>query len=71
MKRNSPLDSEPITIVRIERALDCLAKVMVSAGKGGVRYLPIYERLEWELEELKTTKRKMNEIRVRAQRSRL
>lgn len=61
--------SQPITRDRIERAMDALAQWMVRLGPDGVKCLPIYERLEGELEALSSTESKMAEIFARAKRS--
>lgn len=61
--------SQPITRERIERAMDALAQWMVRLGPDGVKCLPIYERLERELEALSSTESKMAEIFARAKRS--
>lgn len=65
---NLPKDT-PITSERIERALDVLAHWMVKLGPDGVKCLPIYERLERELEEMSSTESKMAEVIARANRS--
>ncbi|GEM_PF-1901255 len=64
-----PNCSQPITRERIERAMDALAQWMVRLGADGVKCLPIYERLERELEALSSTESKMAEIFARAKRS--
>lgn len=61
--------SRPVTPERIERAMDALARWMVRLGSDGVKCLPIYERLERELEALSSTESKMAEIYARAKRS--
>lgn len=38
----------PVTLDRIERALDEVALAIDTAGAEGIVYLPIYERLERE-----------------------
>ncbi|MDH0613433.1 MULTISPECIES: hypothetical protein [unclassified Agrobacterium] len=63
--------NEPVTAERIERALDKLAEIIVFLGDDGVEVLPIYERLEMELEPMKQLEAKMDEIRARAARSKL
>jgi len=55
-----------ITPERIEAALDKLAIAMVRLGPEGARALPIYERLERELEALRVTETKMARVRERA-----
>lgn len=49
-------------------AKDALAQWMVRLGSDGVKCLPIYERLERELETLSSTESKMAEIFARAKR---
>lgn len=61
---------QPITRERIERAMDALAQWMVRLGPDGVKCLPIYERLERELETLSSTESKMAEIVARAKNAR-
>lgn len=61
----------PLTVERVERALDKLAEIIVFLGDDGVNVLPIYERLETELEPMKRFEAKMDEIRARAARSKL
>ncbi len=40
--------TQPITIERVERALDKLAEIIVLLGENGINVLPIYDRLEKE-----------------------
>lgn len=61
--------SEPITVERIERALDTLALVMVQSGEEGSVYLPIYQRLERELTELRAEEDAMSRVLARVRRS--
>ncbi|MCZ7888086.1 hypothetical protein [Agrobacterium salinitolerans] len=61
----------PVTVERVERALDKLAEIIVFLGEEGVNVLPLYERLEVELEPMKQLEAKMDEIRTRATRSKL
>lgn len=63
--------TQPITTARIERAMDILAHWMVKLGDDGVKCLPIYERLEMELEQLSSTENKMAEVFARAKRLKL
>lgn len=58
-----------LTIDRVERALDKLAETIVFLGDDGVNALPICERLERELADMKQHEAKMDEIRARAARS--
>ena len=59
---------QPITIARIERAMDILAHWMVKLGDDGMKCLPIYDRLGMELEQLSSTESKMAEVFARAKR---
>lgn len=63
------LTSKPITVDRIEKCLDRLAQIMVASGAEGRAYLPIYERLESELEAMRDTDVKMSRIYARVRRS--
>lgn len=63
------LTPKPITVDRIERALDRLAQLMVDVGADGVRCLPIYERLESELHALKDRDGKMAAVLARVKQS--
>ena len=62
----SHAQDEKITIARIERAMDVLAYWMIELGEEGKKCLPIYERLETELEQRKKTEAKMEEVFERA-----
>lgn len=59
----------PITMERVERCLDRLAQIMVAAGPEGRTYLPIYERLESELEGMRTADDKMAKVFARVRQS--
>jgi hypothetical protein len=61
------LASEPLTIERVERGLIILAYMMELDG--GV-YVPIYEKLEQELETLKRTEATMERVRQRLEANR-
>lgn len=61
----------PLTVERVERALDKLAEIIVFLGEEGANVLPLYERLEMELEPMQQLETKMGEIRARAARSKL
>lgn len=63
------LAPKPVTIERIERALDRLAEIMIDLGEDGPKCLPIYERLETELATLRDSDDKMAAVRERAKRS--
>lgn len=72
MARRSPYRKisadEPITADLLERCLDCLAILMHQSPSGGEVYLPIFERLEAEIEAKKATESTMERVRVRAAR---
>ena len=70
MARAAKLD-EPLTVQRVERALDKLAETIVFLGDDGQKLLPLYDRLEQELAALKSSDSRMDEIRARAARSKL
>ncbi|MDH7805509.1 hypothetical protein P3T33_000626 [Rhizobium sp. AN67] len=63
--------TQPITIERVERALDKLAEIIVLLGENGINVLPIYDRLEKELAALRSSGSQMDEVRARAARSKL
>lgn len=54
---------EPITIDLLERCLDRLALAMKQTPQGGEVYLPIWERLEAEIEARKATESAMARVR--------
>lgn len=58
---------EPITINLLERCLDRLAVAMARAPQGGEVYLPIWERLEAEIEARKASESTMARARRRYQ----
>lgn len=64
-----PKPGAPITIERVERALNKCAEIIVFMGKGGEKIMPIYESVERELADMKARESKMKEIRERAARS--
>lgn len=67
MPRSSP---KPITIERLELYLDRLAGIMVDHGPEFDCCLPIYERLEREINERRMSIDKMTLIRERVRQSR-
>ncbi|MCE1237064.1 MAG: hypothetical protein LWW93_11995 [Hyphomicrobiales bacterium] len=69
MKPPRPRQPEPVTAERIERALDGLARIMVDAGSEGGAYLPIYQRLERELAEMRADDDAMASAMARAART--
>lgn len=63
------MTAEPITIERLECALDRLAEIMVTMGDDGRHYLPIYDRIESELESMRANEDRMSAVRKRLERS--
>ncbi|MER8408289.1 hypothetical protein NKH16_27080 [Mesorhizobium sp. M1307] len=61
---------EPVTLDRIDRALDTLALAIHKAGNKGRAYLPIYERLEREKKKLIAEMGAMLRVQERLKRSR-
>ena len=59
----------PITIERVERALDRLAEIIVFLGDDGVNVLPLYDRVESELETMKASTDRLALVRERLKRS--
>ncbi|EHH07573.1 hypothetical protein ATCR1_06891 [Agrobacterium tumefaciens CCNWGS0286] len=57
---------EPLTVERIERALDKLAETIVFLGDDGQKLLILYEHVEKELERMQQLESKMDAIRARA-----
>ncbi|XAZ24039.1 hypothetical protein LVY75_12490 [Sinorhizobium sp. B11] len=60
---------KPVTIERIESALDLLAEFIVRKGREGWKWVPVYKKLDEELTRLKTLEDDRRAIRERAQRS--
>lgn len=58
----------PVTIERIERAMDEVALAIDMAGDRGVVYLPIYERLDRELQACRATQTTLTSVRARLSR---
>ncbi|MGV3573728.1 MAG: hypothetical protein ACO1O4_01180 [Devosia sp.] len=58
----------PVTIERIERAMDEVALAIDMAGDRGTIYLPIYERLERELQECRAKQTTLSSVRARLER---
>lgn len=57
-----------VTVEVLEKCLDRLAEIINEAGDKGAVYLPIYERLDTELEKLKAKDELMARIRARVKR---
>ena len=60
--------SVAITVAVLEKCLDRMVLLIAESGDKGAVYLPIYERLEAELETLKAREDRMARIRVRIRR---
>lgn len=60
----------PITAERIEQYLDFLAGVMAKAGKNAELFLPIWKRLELELEKRREVEAMLSAARKRVENSR-
>jgi len=60
--------SVAITVAVLEECLDRAALLIAESGNKGVVYLPIYDRLEVELETLKAREDRMAHIRARVRR---
>lgn len=54
-----------VSIEVLEKYLDRLALVIERAGKRGAVYLPIYERIEGELDALRAKEERMERARQR------
>ena len=54
-----------VSIEVLEKCLDRLALVIDRAGKRGAVYLPIYERIEAELDALRAKEERMERARQR------
>ena len=57
--------SVAITVAVLEKCLDRVALLITESRDKGAVYLPIYDRLEAELEALKTREDRMARIRAR------
>jgi hypothetical protein len=60
--------SVAITVAVLEKCLDRVALLIAESGDKGVVYLPVYDRLEAELEALKAREDRMARIRARIRR---
>ena len=63
-----PARRAPVTIEDIEFAMDEVALAIDMAGAKGVVYLPIYERLERELQALRERQSTMSAVKARLER---
>lgn len=59
-----------ITPAVLEKCLDRVAGAINRAGSRGIVYLPIYERIEREIDTLRSRESKLDQIRRRLERSR-
>lgn len=59
---------QQITIATLETALDRLAVIMSEAPDEGLAYLPIWRRIERELEALRTQNDDLSAVRARLSR---
>ena len=66
--RRSPPTAVVITVEVLEKCLDRLARIIDQAGDRGAVYLPIYDRLEAELQKLRVKDDRMARIRARIRR---
>ncbi len=60
--------SVAITVEVLEQCLDRVALLITESGDKGAVYLPIYDRLEAELEALEAKEDRMARIRARVRR---
>lgn len=58
----------PVTVERIERAMDEVALAIDMAGDRGTVYLPIFERLERELQACRAKQTTLSSVRARLER---
>jgi hypothetical protein len=61
-------ESVTITIEVLEKCLDRVALLIAESADRGAVYLPIYDRLEVELEALKAKEARMARVRARIRR---
>ncbi len=62
---NKQKPRDEVSIEILEKHLDRLALAIRRAGKRGAVYLPIYERIETELEALRAKEARMDRVRQR------
>lgn len=60
---------KPMTAARVERAIDTLASVMATAGPDAPLLIPIWKRLQTELERLKDEEAILSAARARVTQS--
>ncbi len=56
----------PVTLPRLERALDTLAAIIAARGEKGLVFLPIFDRLDAARRDLAAGESRLDEIRRRA-----
>lgn len=61
--------TKPLTIARLERALDVLASDIIAFGDRGRELLPIYRRLEKELSAMRAEDALLSSVRARVTQS--
>jgi hypothetical protein len=67
-RHRAPHSKKPrveVSVEVLEKCLDRLALAIDRAGKRGVVYLPIYERIEAELDALRAKEERMKRARQR------
>lgn len=67
-RESGPQHIVPITVDLLNRCLDRVALAIERAGNRGAVYLPIYERLESEIETLKANQGRMDRVKQRIRR---
>jgi hypothetical protein len=67
-RHRAPFNKRPkveVTVEVLEKCLDRVALAIDRAGKRGAVYLPIYERIEAELDTLRAKEARMERARQR------
>ena len=67
-RHRAPLNKKPnieVSVELLEKCLDRVALAIDRAGKPGAVYLPIYERIEAELDTLRAKEERMERARQR------
>ncbi len=70
MERDMRTPEQPVTLARLERALDRLAIIMTDFPDLGRKVLLLYEKLDREAETLRAQEETMGRVRARAKRVR-
>lgn len=60
---------KPITLDRIDRAMDRLAQIILDHGQDGLQYLCIYEHLEQQREAFLASENPLTKLRERVKQS--